>query len=249
VKDAAGDLRRAAITAALAIGADQNAVATSLANLLAKGEEISVAAAGLKQLGVATWSKANAAAAVMGIASWVKAMPVERRTATDVKEVLAVGEQLAGLLTGDAAAKAKAALAEATVRVITLKTVREKMIYDQTKLVVEAGKPFAIDLINEDLMPHNLLVVTPGSRQEIAELAQVMPIDKPDAQGRVFYPVSDKILGGTKLVNPGKHELLLLTAPTIEGNYEYVCTFPGHWMIMKGILVVTKNPELLKNVK
>ncbi len=249
VKDAAGDLRRAAITAALAIGADQNAVATSLANLLAKGEEISAAAAGLTQLGVATWSKANAAAAVMGIASWVKAMPVERRTTTEVKQVMAVGEQLVGLLTGDAAAKAKAALAEATVRVITLKTVREKMIYDQTKLVVEAGKPFAIDLINEDLMPHNLLVVTPGSRQEIAELAQVMPIDKPDAQGRVFYPVSDKILGGTKLVNPGKHELLLLTAPTIEGNYEYVCTFPGHWMIMKGILVVTKNPELLKNVK
>jgi azurin len=166
-----------------------------------------------------------------------------------VKRVLEIGDQLAGLLSGDEAAKAKADLATLSVRVIVVKTVREQMRYDQPRLVVEAGKPFAIDLVNEDMMPHNLVVVTPGSRQEIALAAQVMPIDKPDKQGRVFVPENSKVLGGTKLINPGKRELLMVPAIDQEGAYEYVCTFPGHWTIMWGTLVVTKDPEQLKNAK
>ena len=34
-----------------------------------------------------------------------------------------------------------------------------------------------------------------------------------------------------------------MTAPAEPGDYEYVCTFPGHWTIMNGLLVVTKDIE------
>ena len=27
----------------------------------------------------------------------------------------------------------------------------------------------------------------------------------------------------------------------VEGTYPYVCTFPGHWAVMKGELIVTKD--------
>ncbi|HEX3134655.1 MAG TPA: GDSL-type esterase/lipase family protein, partial [Planctomycetota bacterium] len=227
-QDAAGALRRAAITAALTIGGDQAVVAGALQDLLAKGEQVSAASEGLRTLGKATWVAAKAGSAVAGIAAWARGLSTEGRTAPDVKRVLEVGDQLAGLLAGDEATKAKADLSSLSVRVIVLKTVREQMRYDQPKLTVEAGKPFAIELVNEDMMPHNLVVVAPGSRQEIALLAQVMPIDKPDKLGRVLIPENPKVLGATKLINPDKRELLLLNAPEQEKSYEYVCTFPGH---------------------
>jgi azurin/lysophospholipase L1-like esterase len=248
-RDARGALRRAAIDAALVSGVDPAVVASALAGLLARGEQVPAAADALARLGKGAWGKVDAAAAIAGVLAWARTMPVEQRTADDVKRVIGLGGQLAELLTGEAATRARSDLALVSVRVLTLKTVREQMRYDQARLVVEAGRPFAIDLVNEDMMPHNLVVVAPGSRQEIALAAQVMPIDKPDAQGRVFVPTSPKVLAGTALVNPGKHELLLLTAPAEEGQYEYVCTFPGHWTIMWGTLVVTRDPEVLKNAK
>jgi azurin len=183
----------------------------------------------------------TAGAAVAGIATWARNLPREFRTAPEVARVLELGDQLAGLMAGDDGAKAKADLAALNVRVLVVKAVREQMRYDRAKLVVEAGKPFAIELVNEDMMPHNLVVVAPGARQEIGMLAQAMPIDKPDQQGRVMVPDHSKVLGGTRLINPGKREQLLLTAPEQEGNYEYVCTFPGHWTIMWGTLVVTRD--------
>jgi len=57
------------------------------------------------------------------------------------------------------------------------------------------------------------------------------------------------VLGATKLTEPGHKETIKLTAPNKEGEYEYVCTFPGHWMIMWGKLIVTKDIDgyLLKH--
>ena len=244
--DPAGGLRRAAITAALATGAEPKAVASALAGLLANGEQVPAAAQALKQLPKDAWPKDKAAPAVAGVASWARAIPVAGRTSPAVVDTLAVADSLAGLL-GEAEAKtARADLANLSVRSIVIKTVRELMKYDTPRWVVEAGKPLEIVLTNEDMMPHNLVLVTPGARQEVAIAAQTMKPDEFDAQGRSFVPKSDKILGATKLVNPGKSERLMITVPTTEGQYEYVCTFPGHWTIMWGTLVVTKDPAQAK---
>jgi azurin/glucose/arabinose dehydrogenase/lysophospholipase L1-like esterase len=248
-QDAAGALRRSAIAASIAIGGDQAAIAGALQDLVAKGDSVTAASDGLRKLGKGTWVAAKAGPAVAGIAGWARALPVEGRTVPDVKRVLELGEELAGLLAGDEAAKAKADLSTLSVRVIVVKTVREQMRYDLNKLVVEAGKPFAIELVNEDMMPHNLVVVTPGSRSEIATQAMTMPVDKADKQGRIFVPENSKVLAATKMINPGKRELLMVPAIDQEGAYEYVCTFPGHFTIMWGTLVVTKDQELLKNAK
>ena len=31
---------------------------------------------------------------------------------------------------------------------------------------------------------------------------------------------------------------ITFTAPAAPGSYPYICTFPGHWRIMRGVLVV-----------
>ena len=46
-----------------------------------------------------------------------------------------------------------------------------------------------------------------------------------------------KILAHTKLLGPGEEDSVIFTAPS-PGKYEYLCTFPGHFGIMRGVLTV-----------
>ncbi|WP_460640012.1 plastocyanin/azurin family copper-binding protein [Larkinella harenae] len=45
----------------------------------------------------------------------------------------------------------------------------------------------------------------------------------------------------TPLVNSGKNFRLEFKAPTQPGDYPFLCSFPGHWRVMQGILRVTDN--------
>jgi len=40
------------------------------------------------------------------------------------------------------------------------------------------------------------------------------------------------------LVEPGTSGETTFTAPA-AGTYPYICTFPGHYLMMKGVLTVT----------
>jgi len=41
-----------------------------------------------------------------------------------------------------------------------------------------------------------------------------------------------------KLLGPGESEKLTFTAPKQEGLYQFLCSFPGHYAIMRGVMVV-----------
>jgi len=45
-------------------------------------------------------------------------------------------------------------------------------------------------------------------------------------------------LFSTPLVNPGQNYTLKFKAPANTGDYPFVCTFPGHWSIMNGVMKV-----------
>jgi azurin len=61
----------------------------------------------------------------------------------------------------------------------------------------------------------------------------------PTALARSYIPETQDVLASTPLVNPTETTEITFTAPTAPGRYPYVCTFPGHWRIMQGTLVVT----------
>ena len=46
------------------------------------------------------------------------------------------------------------------------------------------------------------------------------------------------LLGSTPQVAPDRRFTLDLTLPDKPGNYEYVCTYPGHGQLMWGTLKV-----------
>jgi azurin len=88
------------------------------------------------------------------------------------------------------------------------------------------------------------VVSEPGSHLELGTAAMTMPPDKLDSENRPYIPETKrKIFGATRLIESGQRENLKLTAPSAEGEYEYVCTFPGHAILMWGRLVVTKDVE------
>jgi azurin len=92
-------------------------------------------------------------------------------------------------------------------------------------------------------MPHNLAVVTPGSRKKVGEATMKMRPDQLDGAGRAFLPPGRDILGGTRLIEPGQRTSLKMVAPNREGDYDYLCTYPGHWEMMWGTLVVTRDVD------
>ena len=44
-------------------------------------------------------------------------------------------------------------------------------------------------------------------------------------------------------MNQNEIARLRLSAPSNPGDYPFVCTFPGHWRTMNGVMHVEKGPE------
>ena len=79
--------------------------------------------------------------------------------------------------------------------------------------------------------------VSPGADEEVGKLADLMAT-KADGMAKNYVPESPSVLSATPLVNPGGRSELSFNAPKVPGRYAFLCTFPGHWRIMRGDLVV-----------
>ena len=60
----------------------------------------------------------------------------------------------------------------------------------------------------------------------------------PQGLAKHYVPESDDVIAYTDMVNPKGEFTIHLTAPEQPGDYPYLCTFPGHWMVMNGVMKV-----------
>ena len=155
-------------------------------------------------------------------------------------DALQLADALVGLLPLEAARAARKELGELGVRVIRLATVPEQMLYNKERIAVKAGKPVEVILENNDLMPHNFVIIRPGALEEIGNLAE-STATQPGAIERHYVPASPKVLVASHLLQPRATEKLDFTAPKRPGVYPYVCTYPGHWRRMYGALYVVDD--------
>jgi azurin len=124
------------------------------------------------------------------------------------------------------------------LRTITI-TGNDTMRFDTTAFEVAAGERVRLVLINVGNLPkaamgHNLIILKKGVN--LAAFAQsALPAAATD-----YIPVDkkDDIVVHTKLLGPGESDTIEFTAPSVPGNYDYLCSFPGHWALMKGIMTV-----------
>jgi azurin len=86
-------------------------------------------------------------------------------------------------------------------------------------------------------MLHNFVLCAPGRGEAVGTAAMAMGID---GTAKNYVPDSADVLYHTALTLPGATETIWITAPTKPGDYDYLCSFPGHAMSMKGILRVEK---------
>lgn len=85
-------------------------------------------------------------------------------------------------------------------------------------------------------MGHNFVLLKADTKvQEFALKAM-------QAVATEYIPADEEskklVLTHTKLLGGGESEVLTFTAPAEPGAYPYVCTFPGHFALMQGVLTV-----------
>ena len=107
----------------------------------------------------------------------------------------------------------------------------------QKQLTAKAGEKLTIVFKNPDVVPHNWLLAKPGSLQKLGEKCNLMIAD-PQGMQKHYVPDSDDVIAYTDMTNPKGEFSIHITAPKDKGDYPYLCTFPGHWMVMNGMLKV-----------
>jgi azurin len=104
-------------------------------------------------------------------------------------------------------------------------------------LRAKAGERVQLTFKNPDVVPHNWVLVRPGSLSAVGDLANKLIAD-PEAVLRHYVPRTDDVLVYTDIVPPRESFSIWFNAPAQKGRYPYLCTFPGHWMVMNGELIV-----------
>lgn len=107
----------------------------------------------------------------------------------------------------------------------------------QKQLTAKAGEKLTLRFKNPDVVPHNWLLAKPGSLQKLGEKVNLMITD-PQGMAKHYVPDSDDVIAYTDMTNPKAEFVIHLTAPKEKGDYPYLCTFPGHWMVMNGVMKV-----------
>jgi azurin len=120
-------------------------------------------------------------------------------------------------------------------------TGNDTMQFDVKNFNVKAGEKVKLTLKNVGQVPkiamgHNLVLLKKG----ITAIAFGQKALGAGANATNPLPDSLKgeVIAATKLLGPGESETIEFTAPKEAGSYEYVCTFPGHFALMRGTMSV-----------
>ena len=132
----------------------------------------------------------------------------------------------------------KAAKAEEKVDVTIEVKGTDTMMYDKTAFEVKAGQKVKLVFKNIGKLPkaamgHNLVILKKGVN--VATFCS----EAIKFAAKDYFPETkkDDVVATTKLLGPGESDTVIFTAPE-AGTYDYVCTFPGHFALMKGKMTV-----------
>lgn len=109
----------------------------------------------------------------------------------------------------------------------------EELLYDKDKLSAPAGSKISLTLKNPSTaLQHNWVLVKPGTQDQVATDGLTA------GEAKTYIKEGDpNVIAHTGMVKPGQSETITFDAPT-KGDYPYICTFPGHNVLMKGVLTI-----------
>lgn len=120
------------------------------------------------------------------------------------------------------------------VRTIVLNS-NDQMKFDKTEFKVKAGEKIKLVLkhtgkLPKNAMGHNFVLLTKGTDVQKFAIAAM------NEKATEYIP-SKGVLAHTKLIGGGESTTIEFTAPA-KGTYDFICSFPGHYAMMKGKFIV-----------
>ena len=117
-------------------------------------------------------------------------------------------------------------------------TANDQMKYSITAIEAKAGETLRVVLTNEGTIPkeamgHNWVLLKAGTDVNAFAMASMTAKDTeyiPPAQ-------KDQVIAAIKVLGPKQSGEITFLVPA-PGAYNFICTFPGHFMLMKGTLTV-----------
>lgn len=114
----------------------------------------------------------------------------------------------------------------------------DQMQYNKTELKAKSGSPITVTLkhvgkSSKDIMGHNFVLLKPGT--DVTKFGN----DAAQAKDNDYIPAedADQVIAHTKVVGGGESDTI--TIENLEpGTYDYICSFPGHYAVMHGKLIV-----------
>ncbi|MDQ8187001.1 plastocyanin/azurin family copper-binding protein [Pelagicoccus sp. SDUM812002] len=119
-------------------------------------------------------------------------------------------------------------------------TGNDTMRFNVTELETTVGEETTVTFKNVGTLPkaamgHNFVVLKPGT--DLASFGNAAIA----AAGNDYIPTEEtfaqQVIAHTKVLGPGESDSVSFTIAE-PGEYPFICSFPGHWAIMKGVLQV-----------
>ena len=111
------------------------------------------------------------------------------------------------------------------------------MKFDQNELRVFEGQKITLTLnhtgkMSKEIMGHNFVLLKKDTNlNDFAQRAML-------ARDNEYIPDGNETIAYTKMIGGGESDTITFTAPE-KGSYTYICTFPGHYGLMRGVLIVS----------
>lgn len=109
--------------------------------------------------------------------------------------------------------------------------------FDIESIEVKAGSRVKWVFNNNDDMLHNCVITKPGLADAVGDAALKLNLNGPKLN---YVPITGNVLYHTNILQPETTEAIYFTAPSEPGDYQYICSFPGHASLMRGTIKVVK---------
>jgi len=118
----------------------------------------------------------------------------------------------------------------------------DRMRFDLDEFTVEAGQMVRLTLVHVGSLPknsmgHNVVVLVQG--EDVIDFGSDANEQGGEEENHyVPEPVRDRVVAFTELIGGGETATVEFRAPEEPGEYPFLCSFPGHFSQMNGVMVV-----------
>lgn len=125
---------------------------------------------------------------------------------------------------------AQSFITDDTIKVIASGETMAEINFDKKVIRVPANKAITIALTNESsdaTMPHNLVIIKQGTANEVGQNGLKFK------ENGYVNPEDENVIAHSPLAQINTTVYFSFTTPS-AGEYEFICSYPGHWGLMKG---------------